>query len=137
MTEKRPAGPAFVAFASTAAYYWLALIGVLWLPLHLLGNGLGPLRVIGGLLMPGVLLALGWRQRGRGLAIHGILVMMAFAGALAEAVARRALLPAPLLADETARALIRMMTYAYAGAALHAAVLNASFVFRNSPGRRS
>ncbi|MBI3564874.1 MAG: hypothetical protein HY079_06740, partial [Elusimicrobia bacterium] len=115
----------------------VALLLALWLPLRLLGNGLGVLRVIGGLVMPGVLLLLGWRQRGRSPALHALFIALAFAGTLALSVARVHLLPAPLLADGAARALIRMMTYAYAGAALHAAVLNALAAFRAEPGRPS
>ncbi|MBI3566367.1 MAG: hypothetical protein HY079_14320 [Elusimicrobia bacterium] len=134
--ETRSAAPAFLSFVGTAAAYWLALVVALWLPLWFLGNGLGPLRVIGGLIMPGVLLLMGWRQRGRSPALHALFIALAFAGSLASSVARHALLPAPLLADAAARALIRMMTYAYAGAALHAAILNAVAAYRAEPPSR-
>jgi len=129
-SETRPLAPAFAAFFAAAAGYWLVLMATLWLPLRLLGRGLGPLRFVGGLLMPGVLLALGAWQRGRAPALHSILVLLAFGGALAESVAHRG---APH--DAAARALMRMMTYAYAGAALHAAITNAAVAFR--AGRRT
>lgn len=133
--ERRSALPAFLAFASAAAGYWLALVVALWLPLHLLGNHLGALRVIGGLIMPGILLVLGSRQTGRGPAVHALLIALAFGGALAMSISRDLGLPAFLRADESARALIRMMTYAYAGAALHAAILSAVVAYRASPAR--
>jgi hypothetical protein len=123
--------PAFVAFLATAAGYWLALECVLWLPQRIFWGAPGSMRVIGGLVMPGVLLFLGFIQRGRSPAVHAALVALAFAGALAETLAH-----SPHRPDAAALALVRMMTYAYAGAALHAAVLNATLAF-HAPAAKS
>ena len=129
--ESRPLGPAFAAFFGAAGAYGLALAAALWLPLHVLGNGPGPQRAIGALLMPGVLLILGWRQKTHGLVLHAALIAAAFAGAWFEGAAMRRLMPEPLLAGAASRALIRMMIYAYCGAALHAAIRNSMAAFRS------
>jgi hypothetical protein len=137
MSESRPVLPALAAFLATLAFYWVILIATLWLPLKLLGHGLGTERVIGGLLMPAALLILAWSQQARGLALHAGLILAAFGGALLESNARRGLLSAHDAAVAAAHSQVRFMAYAFIGAALHAAYKNAAHAYHASSRRRT